>query len=108
MMGKKKWENIVDCTKVIWPTRVLAVLMLLAGIATLVCSAPGIFRIGAPAVEAAPQRKTTQRPPVTVGADSTTPTSTDMQAFQKRAAEADLKYVDLKAQLEYNAKNAEN
>jgi hypothetical protein len=82
--------------------------MLFTGFAILACSALGFFQIGAPAVHAAPQRKTNQRPPVTAGADSTTPTSTDMQALQKLAAEADLKYVDLKAQLDYNSKNAEN
>jgi hypothetical protein len=80
-MGQSKQEDIVDCKKVIWPTHAGAVLMLLAGIWILVCSLLGIFRIGAPSVpsvHAAPQRETTQREPVPAGADSTTPTATDI------------------------------
>ena len=98
----------MDWKKVIWPTHASAVLMLFTGIAILSCSAPIIFRIGAPtALAAPPQKGNTAKAGIGGGTGSDT-AAADMQTLQKLAADVDLKFNDLKAQLDYNAKNAEN
>jgi hypothetical protein len=83
--------------------------MLLVGIVILGWSALFIFRVGAPAAQAA-QPKAAQSPPVRVapGPASSAPSPADMETLRKLAAEVDLKSADLKAQLDYNARNAEN
>jgi hypothetical protein len=98
----------MDCKRVIWPTHAFAVLMLFTGIVILLCSAQGIFRIGAPTAQAAPPQKgLQQRPALPAGPGSGT-AAVDIPTLQKLAADVDLKFNDLKAQLDYNAKNAEN
>lgn len=94
----------MDWKKMTWPTQVSAGVMLFAGTLILVWSVPGIFRIGAPAALAAPPQEAAA-PSTPSAAPNTAPA---MEALQKLAADVNVKYADLKAQVDYNAKSAEN
>jgi hypothetical protein len=92
----------VDFKKVIAPTHVSAGFLLLTGLVILAWSFPEIFRIGAP-----PRIMAAPRPNVAVSPAPPAPAA-DLGTLQKLATEADIKYANLQAQLEYNARNAEN